>query len=45
MASENMYWIMQQGDELSIMINHIFPRKGVLNVRTVNSIQIALKYW
>ena len=28
---ENMYWIMQQGDELSIMINYIFPRKGVLN--------------
>ena len=33
------------GDELSIMINYIFPRKGVLNAWTVNSIQIALKYW
>ena len=32
MASENKYWIMQQGDELSIMINYIFPRKGVLSV-------------
>ena len=33
------------GDKLSIMINYIFPRKGVLNAWTVNSIQIALKYW